>query len=93
MEQDYKDNIVFGVHPVMELLRSGREIEKVFIQSGVRSAELAEVANHCRAQGIPVQYVPMEKMNRLTRKNHQGVVAFVCPIEYQPLDLVVNMGF
>ena len=75
MEDNYKNNMVFGIHPVLELIRSQKEIEKVYIQGGVRSPEIAEIANTCRANGVPVQFVPIEKMNRLTRKNHQGVVA------------------
>ena len=93
MEDNYKNNMVFGIHPVLELIRSHKEIEKVYIQGGVRSPEIAEIANTCRANGVPVQFVPIEKMNRLTRKNHQGVVAFICPIEYQPLEKVVQMVF
>ena len=93
MENKERKDLVFGVHPVMELIRSGKEIEKVFMQSGVRTMELTEVANHCRAAGIPLQYVPLEKLNRLTRKNHQGVVAFVCPIEYQQLEKVIPMVY
>ena len=93
MEDNYKNNMVFGIHPVLELIRSQKEIEKVYIQGGVRSPEIAEIANTCRANGVPVQFVPIEKMNRLTRKNHQGVVAFICPIEYQPLEKVVQMVF
>jgi len=93
MEDNYKNNMVFGVRPVLELIRSQKEIEKVFIQGGTRSPEISEIANTCRANGVPVQFVPIEKMNRLTRKNHQGVVAFICPIEYQPLERVVQMVF
>lgn len=93
MEDNYKNNMVFGIHPVLELTRSQKEIEKVYVQAGTRSPEISEIANTCRAKGIPVQYVPMEKMNRLTRKNHQGVVAFICPIEYQTLENVVQMVF
>ena len=85
--------MVFGIHPVLELIRSQKEIEKVYIQGGTRSPEISEIANTCRANGVPVQFVPIEKMNRLTRKNHQGVVAFICPIEYQPLEKVVQMVF
>ena len=66
MEDNYKNNMVFGVHPVQELIRAQKEIEKVFIQNGVRAPEISEIANFCRANGIPMQYVPMEKMNRLT---------------------------
>ena len=93
MEDNYKNNMVFGVHPVQELIRAQKEIEKVFIQNGVRAPEISEISNYCRANGIPVQYVPMEKMNRLTRKNHQGVIAFICPIEYQPIEKVIQMIF
>lgn len=85
--------MIFGVHPVLELVHSQKEIEKVFIQAGVRAPEISEIANYCRTQGIPVQYVPLEKMNRLTRKNHQGVIAFICPIEYQPLEKVIQMVY
>ena len=93
MEDNFKNNMVFGIHPVLELIRSQKEIEKVFVQGGTRSPEITEIANFCRANGVPVQYVPIEKMNRLTRKNHQGVVAFICPIEYQPLEKVVPAIF
>jgi 23S rRNA (guanosine2251-2'-O)-methyltransferase len=93
MEDNFKNNMVFGIHPVLELIRSQKEIEKVYIQGGTRSPEISEIANTCRTNGVPVQYVPIEKMNRLTRKNHQGVVAFICPIEYQPLEKVVQMVF
>ena len=93
MEYNFKNNMVFGIHPVLELTRSQKEIEKVYIQGGTRSPEITEIANFCRANGIPVQYVPIEKMNRLTRKNHQGVVAFICPIEYQPLEKIVPAIF
>ena len=93
MEDNYKNNMVFGIHPVLELIRSQKEIEKVYIQGGTRSPEIAEIANTCRANGVPVQFVPIEKMNRLTRKNHQGVVAFICPIEYQPLENVISAVF
>ena len=68
MEDNYKNNMVFGIHPVLELTRSQKEIEKVYVQAGTRSPEISEIANFCRANNIPVQYVPMEKMNRLTRK-------------------------
>ena len=53
MEGNYKNNMVFGVHPVLELIRSQKEIEKVYIQGGTRSPEISEIANTCRAMGVP----------------------------------------
>ena len=60
MEDNYKNNMVFGIHPVLELIRSQKEIEKVFIQGGTRSPEISEIANFCRRNGIPVQFVPID---------------------------------
>ena len=93
MDYNNSNKMVFGIHPVLELTRSQNEIEKVFIQGGTRSPEISEIANYCRTNGIPVQFVPIEKMNRLTRKNHQGVVAFICPIEYQSIERVIPMVY
>ena len=76
------NNMVFGLHPVEELIKADKEIEKIFVQSGLRSPQISEITNYARAHKITVQYVPLEKLNRLTRKNHQGVVAFICPISY-----------
>ena len=91
MEKSSHNNMVFGVHPVLELFRADQEVEKVFIQSGLRSPQISEIAGLSKQRGIPVQFVPIEKLNRLTRKNHQGVVAFICPIQYQLLEQVLPM--
>ncbi|MGN0032890.1 MAG: 23S rRNA (guanosine(2251)-2'-O)-methyltransferase RlmB [Candidatus Limimorpha sp.] len=86
-------NMVFGVHPVEELIKSGKELEKVFVQSGLRSAQISEIVKYARDREVPVQFVPAEKLNRLTRKNHQGIVACVCPISYQTIEEVVPMAY
>ena len=82
---DNKD-IVFGVQSVLETLRSGKEIDKILVQRELGSIEVLEFA---RLRGIPVQKVPTEKLDRVTRKNHQGVIAFVSAINYAKLDNVV----
>lgn len=83
----------FGIHPVQELLKAEKEIEKIFIQNGLRSPQISEIAGCARSRDIPVQFVPIEKLNRLTRKNHQGVVAFTCPISYVNVEQVVPMAY
>lgn len=85
------NNLVFGLHPVEELIKSEKEIEKLFIQSGLRSFRISEIVNYAHNHGIPVQYVPLVKLNHLTKKNHQGVVAFICPISYQQIEQVIPM--
>ncbi len=86
-------HIAFGIHPVMEAIDSGRELEKVFIRKGMRSEAVTGIRQRLREQGIPCQDVPQEKLNRLTRKNHQGIVAVLCPIEYSRIGEVVQRAF
>jgi 23S rRNA (guanosine2251-2'-O)-methyltransferase len=78
--------IVFGIQSVLECLRAGKEIEKILVQRELGSLEVLEFA---RLRGIPVQKVPTEKLNFITRKNHQGVIAFVSAINYAKLENVV----
>ena len=87
------DNMVFGVHPVEEVIKAGKELEKIFVQSGLRSQQISEIVKYAKDHEVPVQFVPIEKLNRLTRKNHQGIVAFVCPISYQTIENVVPMVY
>ncbi|MCQ2315214.1 MAG: 23S rRNA (guanosine(2251)-2'-O)-methyltransferase RlmB [Bacteroidales bacterium] len=86
-------NMVFGVHPVEEVMRAGREFEKIFVQNGLRSPQISAICGYAKEHGVPVQFVPVEKLNRLTRKNHQGIVAFVCPISYQDIENVIPMAY
>lgn len=78
--------IVFGIQPVLECLRAGKEIDKILVQRELGSIEVLEFA---RLRGIPVQKVPSEKLDRVTRKNHQGVIAFVSAINYAKLENVI----
>ena len=86
-------NMVFGVHPVEEVIKAGKELEKVFVQSRLRSPQISEIVKFAKEHEVPVQFVPVEKLNRLTRKNHQGIVAFVCPITYQNIENVIPMVY
>ena len=86
-------NMVFGVHPIEEVIKAGKELEKVFVQSGLRSQQISEIVRYAHEHEVPVQFVPIEKLNRLTRKNHQGIVAFVCPISYQTIENVIPMVY
>jgi 23S rRNA (guanosine2251-2'-O)-methyltransferase len=79
-------DIVFGIQSVLETIRAGKEIDKILVQRELGSMEVLEFA---RLRGIPVQKVPTEKLDRVTRKNHQGVIAFVSSINYAKLDVVV----
>lgn len=87
------DNLIYGIRPVIESIRSGREFDKLFIQKGLRGEHMAELYALLKEFEIPYQHVPVEKLNRLTRKNHQGVAGFVSAVAFQPLEEVVQMIF
>lgn len=76
-----KDQLIFGRHPITEALNSGRTFEKIFLLKA-KSVELQEISKLARQKGVQVQYVPVQKLNSLTRKNHQGVVGFASLIPY-----------
>ncbi|MEZ4795779.1 MAG: 23S rRNA (guanosine(2251)-2'-O)-methyltransferase RlmB [Flavobacteriaceae bacterium] len=83
---------IFGIRAVIEAINSGKTIDKVFLQKGLRGELFQELENLVRAEEINVSYVPVEKLNRLSNKNHQGVVALISPIEFYDLDnLVLNV--
>lgn len=87
-------NLVLGVHPVLELLKSDKEIEKVLINKDLMARqEGLDLVYACRKREIPYQPVPAEKLNRVTAKMHQGVIAFVSPITYEKLENIVPFLF
>lgn len=84
-----KSQLIYGIRPVVEALRSGTEIEKIFLQSSLQGTLLQELKEEIRKRKTVVQYVPVEKLNRLTKNNHQGVVAIISLIEYSDFEEVV----
>lgn len=89
-ENETEQNIVFGIHPVIEAIESGREIEKIFLKKGTTNPAITDIKRTLKSKRIPFQEVPQEKLFRLTRKNHQGVIALLSPIEYQDFEEVVR---
>jgi 23S rRNA (guanosine2251-2'-O)-methyltransferase len=84
-----QSNIIFGSHAVIEAIRSGKEIEKLFLKKNLTGEVLREVMKSCRELDIPYQFVPDEKLNGITRKNHQGIIAYISEIEYQRLEQLI----
>lgn len=89
MEQDYN---IFGIRAVIEAINAGKSVDKVFVQKGLRGDLIQELEQLLRKESIGTSYVPVEKLNRLTKKNHQGVVAQIAPVSFYNLDdLVLNV--
>lgn len=86
-------NFIFGKHPVLEALELGKDIEKIYLQTGLRGDLEAKIRTLCQQKSIPLQYVPLAKLDKLVRGNHQGLVAHVPLIGYQKLNKVVPFLF
>lgn len=74
----------------MEAVQAEQELDKVFMQKGLQGPLFKQLEVVLRQNRIPVSYVPYEKLNKLTRQNHQGVVAMISPIRYQPLESTID---
>jgi 23S rRNA (guanosine2251-2'-O)-methyltransferase len=79
MEQD---NLIFGTRAVIEALNAGKDIEKIFVQKGLSNELYSQLRQALKGNVVPIQFVPPEKLKRLTEKNHQGVIAFLTEITY-----------
>lgn len=78
--------MVFGIRAVIEAIDSGKEIESLFVQRGLGGSLFLELKSLIKEHEIGFQQVPIEKLNRITRKNHQGVIAVISPITYQKIE-------
>src|SRR5690554_2839401 len=87
------NQFIFGIRAVIEAIESGKELESLFIQRGLNGGLLIELKTLIRERNISYQQVPIEKLNRLTRKNHQGVVAIISPITYQNIEDIIPMVY
>jgi 23S rRNA (guanosine2251-2'-O)-methyltransferase len=86
MQKRPKDkNIVYGIRPVIEAINNDKEIEKVLLQKGARGENFRELFHLIRQRNIFFQYVPVERLNRYTGGNHQGVVCFMSSVVYQSI--------
>jgi len=87
-----KATTIFGIRAIIEAIKSGESIDKVFVQKGISGELFKELEFLLRQEGINSSYVPVEKLNRLVKGNHQGAVANISPIAFHNIDdLVLNV--
>jgi len=84
---------IFGLRPVIEAIRAGRQIDRLLIKQGLKGAIYHELMTEVRKHQIPYQIVPVERIELVTRKNHQGVLAWFSVIEYQKIANLLPMIF
>ncbi len=85
-----KENLIFGLHPVLEAVKSNKPIDKLYIQKGMASSKIDAILNDLDQEAVSVNYVPIEKLDRLIRSNHQGIIASISPISFKSLEEVVE---
>lgn len=84
-----KEDFLFGTRAIIEAIKKGKTIDRILIKKGLRNELITELQELIKENEIGVQYVPIEKINRITRKNHQGVLAFISPIEFDNVETVI----
>ena len=84
------ENIIFGIRPVAEAIESHKQIERIYIRKGAEGQLMTDLKDLCMRYRLRWQEVPVEKLNRLTRGNHQGVVAQPAAIEYVELNDILE---
>jgi 23S rRNA (guanosine2251-2'-O)-methyltransferase len=82
---------IYGIRPVLEALQANQPFEKIFLRKGMQGESFRELFSLVRAQGIPFQFVPQEKLNRISSGNHQGVIALLALLEYQKVENLLPM--
>ena len=87
------NDIVFGTRPVLEAINSGKTLEKLFIQKNLKKEILEKIKSKLSNKKINISYVPKEKLNRITKKNHQGIICYISPISYQPIEEIIQRVF
>ncbi len=84
-----KEYYIAGIHPVTEAIESNRNIEKVMFKQGLEGSQFRVLLEKIQQKGIQVQFVPAERLNRISRANHQGVIAFLPQVDYFSLEDIV----
>lgn len=84
-----KSDYIFGIRAVIEAAEAGKEIDKVMVRNDLKGELARELMQVLKERRVPIQKVPAEKIDRITRKNHQGVLAILSAVTYQSLSAIV----
>ncbi len=81
-----KNDYIFGIHTVLEALKSGQSIDKIQVVRNMSNAYLPEIFHLAKERNVYIQKVPPDKINRITKKNHQGIIAWVSPVPFNKIE-------
>ena len=85
-----KETLLFGIYPVIEALKAKQTIDKAYVQKGLQSPKIDAIVADLEALNTTISYVPLEKMEKLCRSNHQGIILISSPIEFVTLETMVE---
>ncbi len=87
----FKENneFVFGIRAVIEAIKAGKDVEAIYVQRGVSSELMLELKSLLKGIEVPLHNVPVEKLNRMTQKNHQGVIAVISAVTFQKIEDII----
>lgn len=84
-----KSDYIFGLRAIIEAIEAGRDIDKILVRKELNGDLAKELLSKAREYGVLIKYVPVEKLNRITMKNHQGAIAILSAVPYQSLDNLI----
>jgi 23S rRNA (guanosine2251-2'-O)-methyltransferase len=87
------NDFIFGIRTVIEAIHSGKNIDKILVRKGLQGELFQELDEMIASNRLHYQLVPEEKLNRITRKNHQGVIAFISPVTFFDYEEMVTRTF
>ncbi|MFW6043078.1 MAG: 23S rRNA (guanosine(2251)-2'-O)-methyltransferase RlmB [Marinilabiliaceae bacterium] len=83
-------NIIYGIRSVIEAIEGERSIDKILVRQNLQGPLANQLMNLIKENELTWQKVPVERINKLTRNNHQGVVAYISPVEYRDFYTVLD---
>ena len=88
-----KTQYIYGIHAVLEAIEAGKDIDKIFLSKTLNDETAREISDKARQLHVPVQRVPVQKIDRITRRNHQGVLAMMAAVTYYRVEDLVPQLF
>ena len=87
------EDLTFGIRSVIEAIKQGKTINKILLQKGLTGELIKELLVLVQKENIVVQKVPVQKLNHMVKKNHQGVIAMISPVDYHQIDWLVQQVY
>ncbi len=85
--------MIYGTRAVMEAIVAHREIEKIYVQAGLSNDLIKELIHTAKVNGVPFSFIPQQKLNRLSSKNHQGVICMLSAVRYVPVENLIDKAY